>query len=323
MCLLEALTGRPAVDDSSKRYPQDLVSQVEDDLYEVSSVQRIMDPLMPTIGRNLWPVSNIMEFAQVCSQCVEPRIRKRSSMLAVRKSLEKILREALAWEERFIKHSDKSSPSYSLTPVSPIAIDRAEEWDQMIMEAGESSTLGRDYGFECPITSELMYDPIIADDGHSYERTAIERWFSAGNSTSPVTGQKLDSLVLRSNHALRSAIQSKFMQLQRSLIEGKEAQARLELNASMDKYGEADNGGSGGEAGKKENDAIVVEGKEETKEQQHIERKDGTGEDVKEETEEKKSETRNSSLSPPRNSQKQISIGSPDSVTNIFMNNEQ
>ena len=38
----------------------------------------------------------------------------------------------------------------------------------------------------CPITQEVMQDPVVTSDGHTYERTAIERWFET-HSTSPVT----------------------------------------------------------------------------------------------------------------------------------------
>jgi uncharacterized protein len=36
-----------------------------------------------------------------------------------------------------------------------------------------------------------MENPVIAADGHSYERGAIERWFSTGHNTSPLTGLRL------------------------------------------------------------------------------------------------------------------------------------
>lgn len=29
----------------------------------------------------------------------------------------------------------------------------------------------------CPITHELMKDPVMATDGHTYEREAIMKWF--------------------------------------------------------------------------------------------------------------------------------------------------
>jgi len=39
----------------------------------------------------------------------------------------------------------------------------------------------------CPITHELMQDPVLAADGRIYERASIEAWFARRNITSPVT----------------------------------------------------------------------------------------------------------------------------------------
>ena len=39
----------------------------------------------------------------------------------------------------------------------------------------------------CPITLELLEDPVIAADGHTYTRRAIEDWLKE-NNTSPKTG---------------------------------------------------------------------------------------------------------------------------------------
>ncbi len=33
-----------------------------------------------------------------------------------------------------------------------------------------------------------MENPVIAADGHSYEKEAITQWFSSGHNTSPLTG---------------------------------------------------------------------------------------------------------------------------------------
>jgi len=59
----------------------------------------------------------------------------------------------------------------------------------------------------CPITLRLMADPVIAADGHSYERNAIQEWFEH-KRTSPKTNRSLSSLTLISNHTLKAAIQS-------------------------------------------------------------------------------------------------------------------
>ena len=59
--------------------------------------------------------------------------------------------------------------------------------------------------FICPITTELMSDPVMAADGHSYERSAIERWL-ATKSTSPMTGEALVHSFLAPNHMVRRQI---------------------------------------------------------------------------------------------------------------------
>ena len=52
-----------------------------------------------------------------------------------------------------------------------------------------------------------MVDPVIAADGHSYERSEINAWFARGHNTSPKTGGELPHQFLTPNHNLMSAIQ--------------------------------------------------------------------------------------------------------------------
>ena len=59
--------------------------------------------------------------------------------------------------------------------------------------------------FLCPISHEVMRDPVAALDGHSYERANIERWLQE-QITSPLTGMRLASRLLIPNHALRASI---------------------------------------------------------------------------------------------------------------------
>jgi len=57
----------------------------------------------------------------------------------------------------------------------------------------------------CPITQELMNDPVIAADGHTYERVAIERWLKT-NTTSPKSGDELEMTAIFPNHLVRRMI---------------------------------------------------------------------------------------------------------------------
>ena len=62
-------------------------------------------------------------------------------------------------------------------------------------------------GSMCPITDDVMADPVIFSDGHSYERWSIEHWL-VGHNTSPLTaGAELGSKQLIPNHALRKVVQ--------------------------------------------------------------------------------------------------------------------
>lgn len=61
----------------------------------------------------------------------------------------------------------------------------------------------------CPITREVFYDPVITEDGYTYERYAIEDWFKK-HDTSPFTGMKLQTKILIPNIALKNALQHHF-----------------------------------------------------------------------------------------------------------------
>ncbi|KAG0458329.1 hypothetical protein HPP92_023486 [Vanilla planifolia] len=60
--------------------------------------------------------------------------------------------------------------------------------------------------FRCPISLELMRDPVIVSTGQTYERSFIQRWIDCGNQTCPKTQQKLQNLTLTPNFVLRSLI---------------------------------------------------------------------------------------------------------------------
>ena len=59
--------------------------------------------------------------------------------------------------------------------------------------------------FLCPITQELMDDPVFATDGHTYERSAIERWLLK-KRTSPKTNEELLTTMLFPNHDKRGQV---------------------------------------------------------------------------------------------------------------------
>ncbi|KAF8689595.1 hypothetical protein HU200_041772 [Digitaria exilis] len=60
--------------------------------------------------------------------------------------------------------------------------------------------------FLCPISSEIMRDPVVLASGQTYDRRFIQEWLSAGNRTCPQTQQVLSNTILIPNHLVRSMI---------------------------------------------------------------------------------------------------------------------
>ncbi|THG03029.1 hypothetical protein TEA_026246 [Camellia sinensis var. sinensis] len=60
--------------------------------------------------------------------------------------------------------------------------------------------------FLCPITLEIMTDPVIVATGQTYERESIQKWLNSNHRTCPKTGQSLAHMSLAPNFALRNLI---------------------------------------------------------------------------------------------------------------------
>ncbi|THF97660.1 U-box domain-containing protein 14 [Camellia sinensis] len=60
--------------------------------------------------------------------------------------------------------------------------------------------------FRCPISLELMKDPVIVSTGQTYERSCIQKWLDAGHKKCPKTQQTLLHTALTPNYVLKSLI---------------------------------------------------------------------------------------------------------------------
>ena len=59
--------------------------------------------------------------------------------------------------------------------------------------------------FKCPITLDVMTDPVVSADGFTYERWAIDEWLRTSEK-SPVTGLDLTCNLLFTNHVIRTTL---------------------------------------------------------------------------------------------------------------------
>lgn len=96
--------------------------------------------------------------------------------------------------------SSQAAPSPSSEPVRRNSVKaKSSQWKEYLEKLQEqASDLDIDIDSEeidpdeipneyiCPITQDIMLNPVICVDGHSYEKEAIAKWFLK-NSTSPKT----------------------------------------------------------------------------------------------------------------------------------------
>ncbi|CAI5465475.1 unnamed protein product, partial [Closterium sp. Yama58-4] len=117
-----------------------------------------------------WRLDLAERAASIALQCAERRRERRPDLAEViHPALAEIAKEALAEEKRRKKRIDSQ--------------------------------------FICPISKEIMRDPVVAADGFTYEREHIARWM-ATSGVSPSTGQQLQHTCLTPNNVLKSLIQA-------------------------------------------------------------------------------------------------------------------
>ena len=136
-------------------------------------------------------------------------VRVRARAAAVSKAREEAVAAAAAAAAAVAAAAEAAAVAAAKTE----ALERAMAEDG---EGGSSGVAGPSGASEaaeapddyvCPITAEIMTDPVSTSDGFTYERAAISEWLLT-KDTSPSTGAKLESKKVIPNLSLRSMIRS-------------------------------------------------------------------------------------------------------------------
>jgi hypothetical protein len=80
--------------------------------------------------------------------------------------------------------------------------------------------------FLCPITKQLMVDPVVAADGYTYERWKIEPLLDK-TQISPYTGAVLLNKNLTANHIVKQMITSFLKRMRESIVENSDLRNRI------------------------------------------------------------------------------------------------
>ncbi|PSR99671.1 U-box domain-containing protein [Actinidia chinensis var. chinensis] len=86
----------------------------------------------------------------------------------------------------------------------PVVLNVENSWEQaQIAVSGEHEPPEQ---FKCPLSTRLMYDPVIIANGQTFERVWIKKWFDEGHKTCPKTDTKLADLLVTPNDAIKDLI---------------------------------------------------------------------------------------------------------------------
>lgn len=125
------------------------------------------------------------------------------------------LNKALLLTKNHTRYNPVDSPLPLPLPITASASTTVEDDEE---DLPENFTCIIPDSFKCPINRSLMRNPVICTDGHSYEKSAIQKWLKKSDK-SPLTNLvlekklyitsnvTLESIILIPNHSLRKSIQ--------------------------------------------------------------------------------------------------------------------
>ncbi|KAL8136454.1 hypothetical protein V2J09_002455 [Rumex salicifolius] len=139
-------------------------------------------------------------------------LKRLSENLQIR-TIEELRKEARAFHETAFKSNGEVGNSFEMMStvfrrLNDYLLTVSTEFDLSDAEKGFNKhrcpVIPDD--FRCPVTLELMIDPVIVSTGQTFERSCIQRWFDAGHKTCPKTNQPLAHTDLIPNYVLKSLI---------------------------------------------------------------------------------------------------------------------
>ncbi|MCO5597638.1 hypothetical protein L7F22_051719 [Adiantum nelumboides] len=86
------------------------------------------------------------------------------------------------------------------------ATEREQQYHEQRRGVG-SNFLPPLHTFYCPITQDVMENPVEIDSGQTFEMAAIQKWFAEGHRVCPVSKMELQTLTLKSNRLLQQSIE--------------------------------------------------------------------------------------------------------------------
>jgi len=106
-------------------------------------------------------------------------------------------------------NNNENNPRPTTPPTPEIAEPEPIEIPQEVIDRIPQEVLNI---ITCPISGEIMRNPVINSVGQTYDRTRIQQWLSRGNRTDPNTRQQITTTLIP-NFSIKSLINSYIPQL--------------------------------------------------------------------------------------------------------------
>ncbi|KAJ4756434.1 U-box domain-containing family protein [Rhynchospora pubera] len=207
-----------SVDESEKQIGEELSKLIQKD---------------PSIATTSAGTADEIDLELFYEAATKLRINSYKTALIERRSLKKLLVQASQEEdklkEKVVAYLLKLMQNYSKLyrtegdPDSSCSTPRSNDGDRMksgseieslavnsqALNASEEHS-GRipapPEELKCPISVQLMYDPVVISSGQTFERVCIEKWFQAGYTTCPKTREHLKHRNLTPNSCVKNLI---------------------------------------------------------------------------------------------------------------------
>ncbi|XAR60914.1 Ubiquitin--protein ligase [Bertholletia excelsa] len=115
----------------------------------------------------------------------------------LKKELQRLMKAIVDDEDFSVDTVDQASKTLS-------ALKDLKSKKPVSLKLDEVSSCPEEY--RCPLSKELMKDPVIVATGQTYDRPFIQRWIKSGNRTCPITQQVLSHTLLTPNILIREMI---------------------------------------------------------------------------------------------------------------------
>ncbi|KAI5077620.1 hypothetical protein GOP47_0007444 [Adiantum capillus-veneris] len=126
------------------------------------------------------------------------------------KSNQEILKEAsLLEKEKNLAHLNRNKNDEELLNLLILLVTQMSDdlAEQKHLQAQEDGVI-IPADLRCPLSLELMSDPVIVASGQTYERAYIQQWLDQGNTTCPKSRQTLNHFNLINNFTVKALIAS-------------------------------------------------------------------------------------------------------------------